>query len=352
MTFSIPTLAGVRTMVRDHVMAHLPQATALVPNSLLRVLSEAMAGLAHLVLEFVRWLARQLMVDQCDEDWLVRHGEIWTIPRKAGVLAEGTVNLTGTQGEVVPRHARLRSSVGVEYETTADTTLGAGATNAPIRALDPGAAGNLDAGALLAFASAQPGVTAQASVVTLTGGADDEALEDWRDRILARIQEPPHGGAAHDYVAWAKEVPGCTRAWSAGTIGGVGTQTTFVMFDELRAAGNGFPLQEDLDAVAAHIDGVRPVTVREHFALGATPKVLDFEITRLDTDTTAVRAAIEAEVRLMLRRRAAPGQTAFRSWVAEAVSIAAGEDSHDLTMMNLTCAANEMAVMGTITWPS
>ena len=69
----------------------------------------------------------------------------------------------------------------------------------------------------------------------------------------------------------------------------------------------------------------------------------------------AVRAAIAAELTNMLKRRAAPsgsGYTISRSWIAEAVARAAGENSHDLAVPagNTAIAAGALATPGAITY--
>jgi uncharacterized phage protein gp47/JayE len=79
---------------------------------------------------------------------------------------------------------------------------------------------------------------------------------------------------------------------------------------------------------------------------------LDLTITGLTPDTAAVRAAIEAEIIDLLRREAVPGGTILLSHLREAISIAAGEADHALTIpaANVTHATGELAVLGTITW--
>jgi uncharacterized phage protein gp47/JayE len=59
----------------------------------------------------------------------------------------------------------------------------------------------------------------------LVNGSDIESIPDLRARLLERIQNPPSGGAAEDYVAWALEVPGVTRAWVYPKEMGAGTVT-------------------------------------------------------------------------------------------------------------------------------
>ena len=92
-----------------------------------------------------------------------------------------------------------------------------------------------------------------ATVIHLTGGTDTETDEQLRARILHRIQNPPMGGAAADYVAWALAVPGVTRAWAAPEQG-VGTITVRFLMDDLRADNDGWPEPDDIQAVADYID--------------------------------------------------------------------------------------------------
>ena len=47
----------------------------------------------------------------------------------------------------------------------------------------------------------------------IAGGADEQSDLLLLQRVLARLRQPPHGGADFDYIRWALEVPGVTRAW-------------------------------------------------------------------------------------------------------------------------------------------
>ena len=66
----------------------------------------------HLTLQYIDWLALQLLPDTAETEWLDRHGEIWlvnadgTLGRKQATFATGSVTFTGTTGTVDPdRHA-------------------------------------------------------------------------------------------------------------------------------------------------------------------------------------------------------------------------------------------------------
>src|SRR3954469_21444160 len=99
MPWTTPSLRTVREMVRNDVTAALYGAV-LVGNSVLRVMSDAMAALAHLVLRFIDWLALQLLPDTAETEWLDRHGDIWLVNsddstgRKSATYAHGSATAT------------------------------------------------------------------------------------------------------------------------------------------------------------------------------------------------------------------------------------------------------------------
>lgn len=352
MPFTLPTLAQLRRFIRDDIAAHLPGADATIPNSNLRVMSDAQAGLTQELVLFLRWLSQQLLPDTAETEWLERHADLWLkAGRKEATFASGSVTMTGVAGTVVPALTRLTGNNQVEYQTTADIVLGSDPVEVAVEALDAGAVGNVVEGGRLSLVEAIPGVNGQAVVVTMEGGLEAENDERLRERVLARIKAPPHGGAAGDYVQWAMEVPGVTRAWCIPNGMGIGTILLFVMFDDIFAGNQGIPDGAALIPVREYIDTVRPVAIKDCFVEAPTPVALDVTIRNLDLDTLAVRASIEDELRRMLLIRASPGQTIYASWIGEAVSRALGEISHNLDTANLVMpSAGHIAVLGNITY--
>src|SRR5215471_5768142 len=259
MPWSTPSLRETRALVRDGIRAVLPTADASVPNSILRVLSDAMGALAHLTLQYIDWLAKQLLPDTAETIWLDRHADIWLKTasgargRKLATLASGTVNATGVNGTIIPFGTRLVRDVW-NYETTAQAVIGGAPTPIPIRAIDPGADGNVDPGFGMSFNPPPVGADTVVFVQELIGGADEETDDELRARILLRIQQPPMGGDEASYIEWTLEVPGVTRAWCFPLEQGMGTVTVRFMMDDLRADNNGIPLTEDVQAVREYLD--------------------------------------------------------------------------------------------------
>lgn len=348
--FSRPTLTDLVNRTLADTASRL-SAEELLRRADAEVSARVMAGTAHGLYGYIDYLSRQFLPDLADTDWLDRHASLWlTEGRKPAAAATGAVTFAGVTGSTVPSGTLLTTPGGVQVTTTEEVTLASGTATADAVAVIAGSAGNLLAGAPLSLVSPVTGVQSSAVVAAggLTGGADIEDDEALRARVLSRIQQPPHGGAKFDYVTWALQVPGVTRAWCSPLELGAGTVTVrFVRDDDASI----IPDAGEVTTVQDHIDALRPVTAAVTVvAPVAVP--LNLTITGLAPDTAAVRAAIAAEIADLLRREAEPGGTILLSHLREAISIAAGEADHALTVpaANVTHAAGEMAVLGAITW--
>jgi uncharacterized phage protein gp47/JayE len=354
MPWQTPTLREVRSVVRDYVRGTLPGADASIANSVLRVLSDNQGALCHLNLQYLDWLALQLLPDTAETEWLDRHGDIWlinadgTTGRKQATLAEGTATFTGESGTTVPDGTRLEGPA-FSYETTEEIVIGTGPTEAPVRALDPGVAGNLEVGTTLSMSSTVPGADSTVTVVDIDGGTDTETDEQLRARILQRIRNPPMGGTQENYVTWALAVPGVTRAWAAPEQG-PGTITVRFLMDDLRAEDDGWPTPADEQVVHDYINTMRPVTVKDCYVLAPIKQFIDIEIANLVPGTIEVAGAIEQSIRDMLFEMAAPGQTIYAAWISYAIMQAPGVESFLLvtTDDHVMPSLGHMAVLGTI----
>lgn len=349
MPFSRPTLTTLIDRARADLDSRLPGADSRLRRSALDVLARVHAGGLHGLYGYVDWAARQLMPDTADAEHLDRWASVWGVARKEAVAAAGEVALTGDNGVEVPAGSVLQRGDGADYVTTADVTIAMGVATAAVEAVTAGAAGDALAGVTLTFVSPIAGVSSTATVNApgLSEGLDQEADPALRERLLERIRQQPRGGAANDYVRWAKEVPEVTRAWVYPEKNGLGTVGVAFVMDGRPVI---IPEPADVAAVDAWIADRRPVTADvETFAPTADPLDLTIELT---PDSTEVRVAVEASLLDLLAREAEPGGTILISHIREAVSVAAGETDHILTVpsANVVAAAGDIAVLGTITW--
>lgn len=334
MPWQTPTLREVRRLTRDYVLSQLG-ATAMIPNSALRIMSDSQAGLTNLTLLYLDWLAKQLLPDTAEREWLDRHGIIWLTNadgskgRKAATYAHGVVQFRGQPSVTIPIGVEIIGANSVNYQTTETGETGSdGLGTAPAVAMTAGTVGNLPAGENFAVQTV-PGINAGTAYSDMTGGIEQETDEQLRERVLFRIQNPPMGGSQADYISWALAVPGVTRAWAEPEMG-PGTMTVRFLMDDLYPDNHGLPQSQDIEAVAAYLDMKRPVTVKDCFVLAPVLFFYDIEIDSLTDDSSTVRANIEDSIAAMELVRSKPGQTMYRSWVDEAISQAVGEDSHEL----------------------
>ena len=311
------------------------------------VLARVHGAAAYGLYQYLDWLHRQQFADTADEDHLIRRGEERGVVRKQPQRAMGFLLLSGSDGAPVPVGARWVLD-GVVFESVEGVTLH-GQTAVPVQAVDAGAASNLAAGVQLSAVSPLLGVSTVATVgpAGITGGTDLEDLEDYRDRVLERYRVLPHGGNADDYVRWAKEQPGITRAWCKRNWVGPGTVAVFVVND---AADPITPATPELDAVKAALDLQRPVTAE---LLVLAPELLPVAYKlSITPDTPAVRAAVEVALRALHDRNSALGVRMYRTHMAEAISSATGEVDHALQLpaADVIPAAGQLPVFGGITW--
>jgi uncharacterized phage protein gp47/JayE len=367
MPWITPTLRQVREQVRDDITMSLNGA-AVIGNTVLRVMSDAQAGLARLNLKYIDWLALMLMIDTSEREWISRHGQIWlvnadgSLGRKNATAANGTVGFTGDPSVQIPEGTGLIAATGDAYETLEFKTLPDIATQPleiAVRALNPGASGNQPAGSPLTLTTPLSGVDT-VTVIDLRGGTEIETDEQLRARVLARIRQPPMGGDADDYVQWAMKIPSVTRAWAAPREMGAGTVTVRFMTDALRPDTGGFPTQEDINVVREYLNTVRPVAVRDFFVEAPVPEPIDFNLTLLH-DSLTLRDQVASSVEAMINDKANPahavdgelvaGTTILASWVAEAINRVTND--FDLTMSDHPMPHNgALATLGTITYPT
>jgi uncharacterized phage protein gp47/JayE len=348
MAFNRPSLIALRDAAYADI-ERIPGADARLAFGNLNVLAHILAGGVDGLYGYLEWLSRQVLTDTAEEEYLDRHASIWKVPRRSAVAASGLCAVSGTFGTVVPAGTLFVRSDGQQFTSTDEISLSGTTADLGIAATTPGVSTNAAAGTNLTLVSPVAGLSPQAVVGVdgLVNGSDLENDDSLRARILQRIQNPPSGGAASDYEQWALEVPGVSRVWVFPAELGAGTVTLRFVRD-----GDASPIPDagEVAVVQDYIDGLRPVTA-ELYVVAPVPSPIDFEIA-LTPDTTGARAAVEAELRDLILREGAPGQTMLISHIREAISIALGEIDHVLTAptANVAHLVSEIATFGSITW--
>ena len=361
MPYTKPTLS---TLVEDSgqsIMTRVFGAARAAPlQSVARALGTVIGAGLYGVYGFVSYLFLQALPDTATGTFLERWAAIWSITRSAGDPAIGTLDLTGTPTTVLSAGATFQATNGQQYTTDADATIGGGGTiTVAVTAVTNGDAGNLVAGETVTLTSPVAGIDSAATVATggLTGGADAETDERLRQRLLQRIQNPPQGGTAADYEAWALAAnTSVTRVTVAGAYPSAGNVTIWPLVDD--GAGAVTPSAGVLSDVDTYIQARRPVTATATVT-APTESTLAISVA-ISPDTAALRTAVEASITAMFASRNAvetdasgtPTGILYKSWINDAVGDTNGINTYTVSVpAGDTAPANGTIVTkGTVTF--
>src|SRR3990167_3410499 len=206
--FELPTFAAIVTRCHTDWDTRLGEDSR-IPRSWQWGLVYVTAGVSYAVHQVAGFVARQGIVDRATAEGVLRWGTLLARGPLAGTKATGTMGFTGTVGAVIPAGTLLqRQSDRVQFTTDTEATIGGGGSvQEGVTAVLRGADGN-DPGGTGIYDLVTPivGIDSTAAPTTaLAGGGDAETTADHTDRLLDRMRNVPHAGAAHDYRAWAKE---------------------------------------------------------------------------------------------------------------------------------------------------
>lgn len=300
--FYRPGLPQLISMIRSDLLTRFEQDT-LLRRMDAEVYARVQAAAVHTLYGYIDYLARNLLPDMCDEDWLYRHARIKRCPRKDAVAARGFVRWDGVEGTpVLPAGTQIQRDDQVTFTTTATVTAADGLLRVPVVADEPGSAGNTDDGIAMQLGTPVSGLPSTGYADTITDGEDIENLEIWRARVMERYYYIPQGGADPDYVIWAKEVQGINRAWTFRHWKGIGTVGVMVATNDPEHPA---PDESVINAVRDHILPLAPVAGSGLYVFGATEKVIPMTIA-LSKDTPQIRAAIKSELNALMFRDGVP----------------------------------------------
>ena len=375
MPYSRPTLQQLLTDVAQDISAALPGTDPLLKFSNLNIMGTVQAMLANLHYGYLDWIAQQTNPFTATDEFLEAWAALKGVTREPAASATGSVQFSGTNGTVLSSGLLLTRGDGKTFITTSGATIASGtATVQAIAVADPtgltGAWGNCPAGTILTLGTPIAGVTSAGVATTaFTGGADLELDPSLRARMLYAYQNPAHGGSAADYVAWALQVPGVTRAWCVPHGFGAGTVCVFVMLDGAESAYGGFPQGSngvaagetrdtvatgDQLAVANYLDPLQPVPARV-YVLAPSQNVVNFNISGLGMAGSAVQAAVAAAISGAFQQYGsvtAATTSVYMSLIEAAVTAVPGTTGFVITSptSDIVSPVGSLPVLGTITW--
>ncbi len=355
MSYSRPTLKELINQAYSDLTTRVTGLEVRLRRAFETALAYCLAALTHGLYGHLFYLSQQLLPTAPSGEGTVRAwGEMIELPPTDPGFAIGPVIFGGTPSTPLPAGTQFQRADGIVVATVDPLVIGGGGTAVGnVKAVLSGADSNTEAGVTLTIITPVAGISQTATVDGdgITGGADAEELEAYRERVLEQLAQRSTGGGPGDYVTWAKQVPGVTRAWSYPLEMGAGTTVVRFCTDNDISP---IPGPAKVAEVQAYIDSKKPETAVA-YVVAPIQYTLNMTID-LTPDTTAVRNAVIAELEGRLRRDARPaplgGSTFPKSQLEESISLAAGETDHTTTVPagNVALTTGQLPVLGTITW--
>ncbi|NMT24662.1 baseplate J/gp47 family protein [Serratia marcescens] len=354
MPFNVPTLRQLIKTGEQDIEIELDE--KLPPVGVERALNTSFSGAVRDVYDFQSWIADQVVPSpKSDDQTIIDTASTEGVIRKAATYATGKAVFKGSQP--IPLNTEMQARNGNGYHVITASAPANGVQTVTIQADDVGASGNLDADAQLTLVSPIPGVESTGVVDGngLTGGTDIEPISELLDRLLFRKRNPPVGGAVHDYVIWAREMAGVSRAWAWDAWHGPGTVGLAWVYDSRtditptaadRAAMNEY-LFRHADPATGNFVG-KPGGI-EVWIISLTLKPIGPAI-KLVPDSAETRRATLANLNA-LQRTLSPGSTLLLSSLRTAIGTATGVTDYTLNInSDITSASGELITIGDVTW--
>lgn len=350
MSFLTPDYQAIRDAILRDIANQLPEAST-GGDSDYAVRAAATGSAVEGLYQHQQWIARQIFPDTADADQLDRIAGLYGLTRVPAAAATGTINFSGSVGSAIPIGTEARTLTGIAFITTAAGNVGAGGTvTIAASASAAGSDGNQAAATALALTAAPSGVSSAATIAAMTGGADLESDAALLARLLFRLRNPPHGGAAHDYYTWALEVPGVSAAYVYSNRRGLGTTDVIIL------TTGGLPSAPLIASAQSHIDGARPVQA-DVLVLGPTAITVAVTATltlaggtTLATATAAINTVLAGYFSSLK-----PGDTAYLNRIRALIADTTGVIDFALTapvanvVATVDATHSEMPVLGVVT---
>ena len=353
MPYVLPTRAEILEDVKADFRAELGLDP--VRRSVEYALSRVQTGQSKGQYGFLKWILRQAMVLDADPEFIFRWAWIFTgTAQKAATPWQGVVRFTGVDTTLVPQGREITREDGKLYTTDEDGTVGdpdTGQVDIACTASEAGEASNCDDLQPLTLVTPLADVDDACTVQsTSIDGTDVEESEDALTRLIAHVHTPARGGGEGDYVKWAREVSGVTRAWEFANLYGPNTVGVAFVRDDDGTGSAILPDAGEIADVQAHLTEKAPITVT---VTVITLTALDVPVTLSDLvpNTAAVLAAIETALADFFLREMAPGVTVQLSRFSAAISGATDEESHTLVAPGaaVTSTTAQMPILGAVT---
>ncbi|BCB28441.1 Mu-like prophage FluMu protein gp47 [Sulfurimicrobium lacus] len=327
---------------------------AAMPAVLRGPLAAAWARACHSQHGHLDWIDAQCSPLSCELERLYDWAALYGVDRLTATAAIGNVLATGVLGTPLLAGTLLRGPNGLDYEVLAAVALGAGATPVSIRCTTTGSSGNLGAGQTLTLVDPVPGCANNLTIDAfgISGGAEDELLEDWRVRVADEwrtvVTRGARSGKDDDYRFWAKSAhPSVTTALVQRHTLGMGSVVVRPICDGL---ADRLPTQAVLDAVAAYLLDIAPATA-DWRVVSPIKHAVTVSIDLLPGfDTAPNRAAIDAAVSATVLAEASETALLAMAEIDAAIATVTSQYTRLAPTADTAAAPGEVLVLDPIVW--
>lgn len=386
MPYARPDLDTLVSQALADIKAEMAGSDPLLQQSVLNIVATVIGEGFNSQYGYQDWISRQAVPATATDENFAAWAALKGMTQKPATAATGSFQFVApADGLTIPADSTVTRSDGFTYATTSDAVSAGGHVTAPVVAATPGSAGNITAGVGGVLAAPIAGVTSAGVGIAGAAGADLEAFDDFKARVLQQYAAPPQGGDATDYVEWAELVSGVTRAWCRPHGMGAGTVVVYFMMDDAEAAFGGFPqgtngvasletrdtaATGDQLAVADTIFALQPVTALVYvYAPRPNTVTLTINLPGASADTKAAIATAFARV---TASKGSPGGAILPGGLAggvlnlsdieQAIAAVANSAGFVITAVacdhgsvtpvdgNITANTGYLSVAGAITW--
>lgn len=327
---------------------------AAMPAVLREPLSASWARACHSQHGYLEWIDAQCSPLTCELERLYDWAALYGVDRLMATFATGSALATGIAGTQLLAGTQLRGQNGSDYTVLEAVVLGDGSTPIPVRCNTSGTAGNLIAGQSLTLIDPVVGVNGplNVSLQGLTGGAEDELVDDWRGRVAEEWsvigRRGGRSGKPEDYRFWAKSAhPSVSSALVSLHTLGVGTVVVRPICDSLP---NRMPSASVLAAVMAKLTDIAPATADWRVASPIIRPVTVSISLLPEVDSGGNRAAIQAALNALVMSESSETSILTVGEIDEAIATVTNQYTRVSPTANLAVSANEVFALNPVVW--
>ena len=321
-------------------------------------------------LQYISLAEATITTEAISVDTITRSGTTATVTTVSDHLLSSLVSSTiAGAGETEYNGTFSITVTGTDtftYEVTGAPTTPATGTitstqttaSIPVQSEDFGASANQLADTALTLTTPIAGVdnTARVDFNELAGATDTESDEDFRDRVIDRVQNPVANFNVAAIVTQAREVPGVTRVFVQEITPDVGQVTIQFTRDN---DDNIIPTAPEVTTVKDKILEIKPAHTSDADVIVAAPVAVptNFTFAGIDPNTSTMKDAITtslSELFLLSEVGVDVTQDEYRSAITTTVDRETGDTLASFTLTvpsgNIIIADGELATLGTVTF--